>query len=91
MHEYKAIWEQDVNLVLKNLKLEIFGEPYDEVLLTTDKRLKHYKANEDRIILKNGLFLQKYYGKTGNIKYYQMLIPMQLVDDVLLSLHGECG
>ena len=67
--------EQDVDLVLKNLKLKILGQPYDEVLLTTDNRFKHYKANEDRIILKDGLLFRKYYGETGKIKYYQILIP----------------
>ena len=62
--------EQDVDLALKNLKLKILDQPYDEVLLTTDKRFKHYKAHEDRIILKDGLLFRKYYGETGNIKYY---------------------
>ena len=61
------------------------------MLLTTDKRFKHYKANEDRIILKDGLLLRKNYGETGNIKYYQIIIPKQLVDEVLRSLHGEYG
>ena len=61
--------ERDADLLLKNLKLKILGQPYDEVLLTTDKRFKHYKANEDRIILKDGLLLRKYYGDTGNVKY----------------------
>ena len=45
--------------------------------------------NEDRIILKDGLLFRKKYGETGNIKYYQILIPKQLVDEVLRSLHGE--
>ena len=75
--------EQDVDLALKNLKLKLLGQPYDEVLLTTDKRFKHYKVNEDRIILKDGLLMRKYYRETGNIKYYQILIPRQLVDEVL--------
>ena len=83
--------EQDVDLALKNLRLKILGQPYDEVLLTTDKRFKHYKANEDRIILKDVLLFRKYYGETSNIKYYQILIPKQLVDEVLRSLHGEFG
>ena len=52
--------EQDVDLVLKNLKLKIFGQPYDEVLLTTDKRFKQYKLNEDRIILKDGQLFRKH-------------------------------
>ena len=83
--------EQDADLVLKNLKLKILGQPHDDVLLTTDKRFKHYKANEDRIILKDGLLLRKYYGDTGNVKYYQTLTPKQLVNEVLRSLHGDFG
>ena len=71
--------EQDGDLVLKNLKLKILGQPHDEVLLTTFRRSKHFKANEDRIILKYGLLFRKYYGETGNVKYYQILIPKQLV------------
>ena len=60
--------EQDADLALKNLKLKILGKPNDEVLLTTDKRFRHHKANEDRIILKDGLLFGKYHGGTGNIK-----------------------
>ena len=71
--------EQDVNFVLKNMKLKILGQPYDEVLIMTDSRYKNYKANEDRIILKDGLLLRKNIGETGSVKYYQILIPKQLV------------
>ena len=52
--------EQDADLVLKNLKLKILGQPHDDVPLATDRRFKHYKANEDRIILKDGLLFGKY-------------------------------
>ena len=83
--------EQDADLVLKNLKLKILGQPHDDVLLTRDRRFKHYKANEDRIILKDGLLFRKYYGETGSVKYYQILIPKQLVNEVLRNLHGEFG
>ena len=71
--------KQNVDLVLKNLKLKILGQPYDEVLIMTDSRYKHYNANEDRIILKNGLLFRKYFGETGNVKYYHTLSPKQLV------------
>ena len=57
----------------------------------TDSRYKDYKANEDRIILKDGLLYRKYFGETGSVKYYQILIPKQLVKEVLRSLHGEFG
>ena len=30
--------EHDANLVLKNLKLKILGQPHDDLLLTTDRR-----------------------------------------------------
>ena len=71
--------EQDTDLVLKNLKLKILGQPHDDVLLATDRRFKHYKANEDRIILKDGLLFRKYYGETGSVTYYQFLIPNSLL------------
>ena len=83
--------EQDADLVLKNLKLKILGQPHDDVLLATDRRYKHYKANKDRIILKDGLLFRKNYGETGSVKYYQILIPKQLVNEVLRNLHGEFG
>ena len=83
--------EQDADLVLKNLKLKIFGQPHDDVLLTTNRRFKHYKAKEDRIIPRDGLLFRKYYGETGSVKNYQILIPKQLVNEVLRNLHGEFG
>ena len=30
--------EKDVDLVLKNMKLKILGQPHDEVLMITDSR-----------------------------------------------------
>ena len=83
--------EQDADLVLKNLKFSLLGQPHDDVLLTTDRQFKHYKANEDRIILKDGFLFRKYYGEIGSVKYYQILIPKQLVIEVLRNLHGEFG
>ena len=83
--------EQNVDLVLENMKLKILGQPYDKVLMLTDSRYKNYKANEDRIILKDGLLFTKNFGETGSVKYYQILIPKELVKEVLRSLHGEFG
>ena len=83
--------EEDVDLVLKNMKLKILGQPYDEVLMITDSRYKNYTANEDRIIFKDGLLLRKYFGETSSVKYYQFLIPKQLVKIFLRSLLGEFG
>ena len=62
--------EQGADPVLKSLKLKIPEQPHDNVLLTTDGRFKHYKANEDRINFKDGLLFRKNYGETGSVKYY---------------------
>ena len=83
--------EQDVDLVLKNMKLKILGQPNDEVLMMTDSRYKNHKANEDRIILEDGLLFRKCFGESCSVKYYQIIIPKQLVNEVLRSLHGEFG
>ena len=83
--------EHDVNLVLKNMKIKTLGQPYDEVLIMTDTRYKNYKANEDRIVLKDGLLFRKYFGETDSVKYYQILIPKQLVEEVVRSVHGDFG
>ena len=61
--------EQDVILVLKNMKLKILGQSHVEVLMMTDSRYKNYKANEDRIILKDGLLFRKNFGETVSVKY----------------------
>ena len=81
--------EQDADLVLKNLKLKMLGHPHDDALLSSDRRFIHYKANEDSNILKDGLLFRKYYGETGSVKYYQILIPKQLVNEVHRNLHGD--
>ena len=83
--------KQDADLVLKNLKLKILDQPHDDVPLSTDRRFKHYTANEDRISVKDGLLFRKHYRETGSVKFYQILIPKQLVNEVLRSLHGEFG
>ena len=71
--------------------MKILGPPPDEMLITTDSRYKHYKANEDRIIPKVDLLFRKNFGEMGSVKNYQTLIPKQLVTEILHSLHGEFG
>ena len=83
--------KQDFDLVLKNLKLKFVGQPHDAVLIATDPRYKHYKASKDRIIPKVVLLIRKTFGETNNVKYYQILIPKQVVKEKLRSLHGEFG
>ena len=73
------------------MKRKFLGQPHDEVLVTTDSQYKHYKANEDRIVFKDNLIFRKYFGETSSVKYYQILVPKQLVNEVRRSLHGDFG
>ena len=66
---------QDIDLVLKSMKLKVLSQPHDEVLMMTDSRFKNYQANEDRKDLKGGLLFRKNFGETGGLKYYQFFIP----------------
>ena len=81
--------EQDVDVVTKNLKLTILGQPHDEVLFASHSWFEDYTANEDRIILKDCLLFQKTNRETGIVKYYQFFIPKQLVEEALRNLHGK--
>ena len=78
-------------MVLWNLKKKFLSQPHDEELLTKDPRYKHYKANKDCIIPKDGLLPRKYFGETDSVKYTQILILKQLVNEELWSLHREFG
>ena len=69
--------EQDVDLVLNNMKFKILGQPLDEMLMVGDSRYKNYKANEDRILFKDCLLIRKNFGETGSVRYCQLLIPKQ--------------
>ena len=83
--------KQNADPVLKNLRLKILGRPHDDVLVITDRGFKHYKANEDRITLKDGLLFRNNHGETGSVKYYQIRIPKQLFNEALRKLRGEFG
>ena len=76
---------------LQKCILKFLGQRHDEVLVTTDPQYKHYRVNEDCRFLTDGLLLTKNFGETGKVKFYQILIPKQLVKEVFRSLHPEVG
>ena len=83
--------EQDTDPVLRNLKLMILKEPYDEQRLKLCPRGQKYLQNLERIHIKDGLLMRKYYGETGEIKYNQILLPEHLVQEILEHHHGKYG
>ena len=82
---------QDQDPVLRNLKLKILKEPYDTQLLNDDPRAAKYLTQDDRIIIKDGLLYRQYFGDTGKVKYLQVLLPQQLVDEFIQYHHGKFG
>ena len=81
--------QQDRDNVLRNYKLPLLKEPYDEHLMATDHRALQYTSQESRIILKDGLLYRQYFGDTGAVKYLQVLLPEQLVDSFIEAHHGS--
>ena len=67
-YEARIRAEQDADRTLKNMKLKLLGQKYDEVAIVNDPRHKHYKANESRIECNDGILVRKYYNETGHIK-----------------------
>ena len=65
--------QQDRNHVLRNYKLRLLKEPYDEQLIATDQRALQYIVQESFIILKDGLLYRQYFEETGKVKYLQVL------------------
>ena len=75
--------------MLKILNLKIVGQSDGDVILTTNRRFKYFKANEDLFNLKEGLLFRKYYKENSSVKYCQNLITKQLVNEELLKIHEE--
>ena len=90
-HDPRILAEQGADRVIKTLKLKLLGQRYDEDAITSDPRHKHYKTNESRMASHDGLLVRKYYNETGHIKHYRILLPKQLVTEMLEHLHGEFG
>ena len=82
---------QDEDPVLRNLKLRMLTEPYDTQLLNDNPRAAKYLTQEDRIIIKDGLLYRQYFGDNGKVKYLQVLLPQQLVDEFIQHHHGKYG
>ena len=81
--------EQDADPILKALKLRLLHEEYDKHLLKTEPRGRNLLRHEERIIVKDGVLMRKYYGEDGTVTHYQILIPKHIVPELLSTLHGK--
>ena len=83
--------QQDKDNVLRNYKLRLLKEPYNEQLLASDHRAARYIAQDSRIILKDGLLYRQYYDHAGKVKFLQILLPEHLIESFILAHHGQAG
>ena len=81
--------EQDADPILKALKLRLLHEEYDKHLLKTEPRGRNLLRHEERIIVKDGVLMRKYYGENGTVTHHQILIPKHIVPELLSTLHGK--
>ena len=82
---------QDLDPILRNLKLKILKGRYDIQLLNDDSRAAKYLVQEDWSIIKDGLLYRLYFGNTDKVKYLQVLLPQQLVDEFIQHQQGMFG
>ena len=81
--------EQNNDIVLRNLRAKIEGNPFDENDLASDYRYHHYLQNPTRIEIKQEVLTRKYYTDTGTTSHYQILLPTQLLEELVQALHGH--
>ena len=81
--------DQNNDIVLRNLREKSEGNPFDENELASDYRYQHYIQNVTRIEIKQEVLTRKYYTDTATISHYQILLPIQLLEEFLQALHGH--
>ena len=63
-------------------------------LLQTDPTAKRLLVHENRLLVKDGVLMRKYYGECGQFSYHQILIPEHLVTELLdkfMEILGQMG
>ena len=83
--------EQDSDPTLLNFKREMLGLPFNEQILLFDARYMHFSRNKKRIIIKDDILCRRNYNDLGEISHLQVLLPGQLLNVLLKSLHGTAG
>ena len=81
--------EQKNDIVIRNLRAKIEGNPFDENDLASDYRYHHYLQNITRIDIKQEVLTRKNYTDTGTTSHYQIFLPTQLLEELLQDFHGH--
>ena len=56
-----------------------------------DNRYHLYCRQMDRLSVMNEIFTRQYFDETGSVKYNQVVLLKQLVQELLESLHGKAN
>ena len=72
-----------------NLRALIKNQPVDENELIYDSTHSQYLTNMLRLRVKKEVLTLKYCDETGIILHYQVLLPKQLIEEILHSLHSQ--
>ena len=83
--------EQDPDIVFGAIKRKLKREDYDKHLLQTDPKAKRILVHEDRLIVKDGMLMRKYYGECGQVTHHQIIIHEHLINELLKLIHGQMG
>ena len=81
--------EQNNDVVFRNFRAKIEGNPFDENEMASDYKYQHILQNITRIEIKQEVLTRKYYTDTGTISHCQILLPIQLLEEFLQALHGH--
>ena len=79
--------EQDTDFVFKAIKRELICEEhllhiYGKHLLQTDPKARRPLVHENRLIVKDGIQMRKYYRENGQVTHHQILILEHLVTEL---------
>ena len=81
--------EQNNDILRRNLRAKIEGNPFNEKELASHYRYQHYLQNITRIEIKQEVLTRKHYTGSITTSHYQILLPIQLLDETLKALHGH--
>ena len=73
------------------MKWKLNCDEYDKHLLQTDPKAKRLLIHENRLIVKDGILMRKYYREYEQITHHQNLIPEHLIIELLKAIHGQLG
>ena len=82
---------QNNDVILQQLRLKILEENYSVTILLQDNRYQHFCHQMDRLSVMDEIITRRYFDETGAVKYFKVLLPNNLVTELLESLHGKAN